>query len=236
MSLTVAMVQSSYIPWKGYFDMVLSADRFVFYDDVQFTKEDWRNRNLIKTKDGPLWLTVPCGAPQGRRICDVTIASSRWQRKHWEAIRHAYAGTTGLKRWGGLFEELYTGKTWTSLSELNQTFIRRIAGETLSAETEFDDSRDYPVDPGLAREDRWIAMLAKMGATRFLIGPKARDYLDAAGERKVADAGVELVWMDYGRYREYEQRFPPFEHKVSVLDLIFHEPDRARELILEKTA
>ena len=83
MSLTVAMVQSSYIPWKGYFDMLLQADLFVFYDDVQYTKDDWRNRNRIKTKDGPQWLTIPCGAPRDRLICDVRIESDYWQRKHW---------------------------------------------------------------------------------------------------------------------------------------------------------
>ena len=103
---TVAMVQSNYVPWKGYFDQINMADLFVFYDDVQFTKEDWRNRNRIKTKDGLKWLTVPCGSGIDRRICDVRIENSRWQRKHWEAIRHAYGRAAHFQRHRGLFEEL----------------------------------------------------------------------------------------------------------------------------------
>jgi hypothetical protein len=89
----VAIVQSSYIPWKGYFDLIRAVDEFVLYDDVQFTKRDWRSRNRIKSAHGLLWLSVPVSV-KGRfkqRICDTEISERGWGEKHWRAIRHAYA-------------------------------------------------------------------------------------------------------------------------------------------------
>ena len=220
MSFTVAMVQSSYIPWKGYFDMIRMADLFVFYDDVQFTKEDWRNRNRIKTKDGLKWLTVPCGAPRGQRICDVELTSSYWQRKHWEMIRHNYASAPCFEQWREFFEERYLRRTWRTLSEMNQTLIRDIASDVLGANTDFADSRDYVAPLDRQREERWIPILGQIGAERFIVGPSARNYLGAEGQARVRDAGIELVWMDYSDYPEYEQLHPPFEHRVSIVDLV----------------
>jgi hypothetical protein len=235
MSLTVAMVQSSYIPWKGYFEMILKADRFVFYDDVQFTKEDWRNRNQIKTKDGLKWLTVPCGQPKGRDICDVKIESDYWQRKHWDAIRHAYAKAPAFNEVAPFFEELYLSNQWNSLSAMNQVFTRQIAQEWMGSTTQFTDSRDYPAPPDLAREERWISMLEKMGATRFLIGPKARNYLSDEKAEEIRGRGIELVWMNYDGYREYPQLHPPFVHQLSVIDLLFNCGHESRDWILDKS-
>lgn len=234
MSLTVAMVQSSYIPWKGYFEMILRADRFVFYDDVQYTKEDWRNRNQIKTKDGLKWLTVPCGQPRGRNICDVEIESDHWQRKHWDAIRHAYAKAPAFSTVAPFVEDFYLNHRWRSLSEMNQQLTQKITRHWLRGETEFADSRDYPTDPGLAREERWVAMLESMGATHFLIGPKARGYLTDEKIQEIRERGIELIWMRYDDYREYPQLHPPFSHQVSILDLLFHCGDQSRGWILDK--
>ena len=235
MSLTVAMVQSSYIPWKGYFEMILKADRFVFYDDVQFTIRDWRNRNQIKTKDGLQWLTVPCGQPKGRNICDVGIESNYWQRKHWSAIRYAYAKAPAFNDVAPFFEELYLSHRWNSLSAMNQAFTRQIAQEWMGSTTEFVDSRDYPTRPGLVREDRWISMLEKMGATRFLIGPNARNYLSDEKVEEIRRRGIELVWMSYDGYREYAQLHPPFVHQLSVIDLLFNCGHESRDRILDKS-
>jgi hypothetical protein len=222
------MVQSNYVPWKGYFDQINMADLFVFYDDVQFTKEDWRNRNRIKTKDGLKWLTVPCGGGIDRRICDVRIENSRWQRKHWEAIRHAYGRAAHFERYRGLFEELYLGRTWERLSELNQVFVETICREILGIDTAFGQSSDYSPPPEAQREERWIAILREIGAKHFVIGPAAGAYLGEEKREEIRKLGVELVWMDYSEYPEYRQLFPPFEHRVSIIDLIFNEGPDAR--------
>jgi len=228
---TVAMIQSSYVPWKGYFDQINMADLFVFYDDVQYTKDDWRNRNRIKTRHGLRWITVPCGSGIDRRICDVRIEHAHWQRKHWELIRHSYHRAAGFERFRPLLEELYLGREWVSLSELNQTFIRTLCREALGIPTAFADSRDYDLPPGLEREQRWLDLLRQTGARNFVIGPAARDYLADDKLREIEASGLNLVWMDYEGYPEYRQLFPPFEHRVSILDLLCNEGEDARRFL-----
>ena len=90
---TVAIVQSSYIPWKGYFDLIRHADHFILYDDAQYTSRDWRNRNRIKTKDGVMWLSIPVEVHGRRtqRVRDARVADPSWNRRHWKALATAYA-------------------------------------------------------------------------------------------------------------------------------------------------
>ena len=225
---TVSCIQSSYIPWKGYFDQINMADVFVFYDDVRYTKEDWRNRNKIKTRWGLQWLTVPCGKDQNRLICDVRIESSHWQRKHWATICHAYSKSRFFNMYKEFFEELYLDNQWQWLSELNQTFIKRISQEILGIDTEFRDSREFSLDSNKIKEDRWIELLILIGTSDFVIGPSAGSYLDEGKQRKVSGHGINLIWMGYSGYPEYAQLFPPFEHHVSIIDLIFNEGPNAR--------
>ena len=192
------------------------------YAQAEHTKQD-----SARDGDGLKWLTVPCGSDLDRRICDVRIENSHWQRKHWEAIRHGYSRAAHFERYRGFFEELYLARTWRSLSELNQTFIKAICREVLGIDTEFRQSSDYSPPPETGREERWIAILREIGAQRFVIGPSARQYLSAAKEDEIRDSGIELVWMDYSGYPEHRQLFPPFEHKVSIIDLILNEGPNA---------
>jgi len=228
----VAMIQSSYLPWKGYFDQINMADVFVFYDDVQYTKEDWRTRNRIKTPQGLQWLTVPCGEDLKRRICDVRIESSHWQRKHWKTIVQNYRKARYFDDYRRILEPLYVDRTWTSLSELNQTVIRVIAREILGITTELRDSREFELSPDKHREDRWLELMEKLGARKLLAGPRARDYLDEEAMNKVRNRGVRIVWMDYSGYPEYRQLYPPFEHFVSIIDLVFNEGPAAPKFML----
>jgi len=87
---TVAILQSNYIPWKGYFDVINDVDLFIFYDDVQYTKNDWRNRNKVKTANGTGWLSIPVGADKNRLICEVILNDNRWQEKHWKTLCQLY--------------------------------------------------------------------------------------------------------------------------------------------------
>lgn len=215
--LTVAILQSNYIPWKGYFDIVHQVDAFVFYDCVQFTSRDWRTRNKVKTSNGPQWLTVPAGGDRNRVIHEVNIPSSQWQEKHWATIKQNYGKCDHFERYRGYFEHVYLGSTWTSLSELNQSLIRYIAQEFLGIKTRFHDSREYAAQG--QKQDRLLDVLQKMNASDYLSGPAARDYIDPTGFEA---AGISLHWMDYAGYPEYPQRFPPFEHGVTILDLLFN--------------
>lgn len=213
----IAVIQSSYIPWKGYFDIIHDADIFVFYDDVQFTKKDWRNRNKIKTQHGTLWLTIPVGNKDHKLIHEIELTDKRWQKKHWETIAQFYSKADYFRTYSGLFEYVYLGKEWDSLSELNQFLIKTISTEFLGIKTEFVDSRQLSATG--RKLDRLICLLKKTDAGVYISGPKAKKYID---ERLFDDAGIKLIYKDYTGYPEYRQFFPPFVHDVSILDLLFH--------------
>src|SRR5262249_18719018 len=153
----VAVLQSNYVPWKGYFDIIHDVDTFVFYDDVQFTKNDWRNRNRIKTAQGIQWLSVPVGGDIHRSIREVEIPDPRWQRKHFETLRQNYAKAPHFAYVEPLLEEVYVRRTWPMLSELNQFLITTISHDYLGLATQFDDSARYPLKG--ARQERLLELL-----------------------------------------------------------------------------
>lgn len=225
--MKVAAIQSNYLPWKGYFDIINSVDLFVFYDDVQYTVKDWRNRNRIKTLHGPKWLTVPCSSSRNQLICEVEISDSHWQKKHWKSLIHNYRKAPYFEEYAPLMEEIYIGRRWKYLSELNQYLIRKISADILHINTRFEDSRQYRLQG--VKEDRVLDLLYRCGATSYVSGPSAKAYIQ---EERFAKAGIDLIWMDYSGYPEYDQLYPPFEHQVSIIDLIFNEGPRACEYML----
>ncbi|MEJ0057449.1 MAG: WbqC family protein [Bacteroidota bacterium] len=218
----VVILQSNYLPWKGYFDLIRHADEFIFYDDVQFTTRDWRNRNKIKTPRGGEWISIPCGANVKRLISDVSPANSEWQRDHWNKICLSYSSTDFFYLYKDFFEDFYLKKTWTNLSELNQYLIISIARQFLNLTTRFSDSSVYQAVG--TKTDRLVDVLKKAGATEYISGPAAKDYIS---EDIFGKEGIKLRWMDYGHYGEYRQKFPPFVHEVSIIDLLFNEGPNA---------
>lgn len=214
---TVAIVQSNYLPWKGYFDIIAASDVFVFLDNVQYTKNDWRNRNKIKTANGLQWLTVPCGSHLDRMVCEVNIGNSHWQRKHYASLCQAYSKAPYFERFHDFLQHVYLEQRWENLSQLNQFLITTIAKEYLAVQTTF-------VDNGCAKEagcknQRLIEILKSHDAQVYLSGAMANDYLDT---ELFKSEGLEVQWMDYTGYPEYSQLHGAFEHQVSILDLLFH--------------
>ncbi len=225
MALTVAVLQSNYIPWKGYFDVIHDADLFVFYDTAQYTKNDWRNRNRIKTATGCRWLTVPVGSCWHQAIHEVELPvgpASSWAATHWRRLEAHYRKAPYFDQLSPLIKGFYEPGRFRTLSDLNQEMIRTLARELLGITTRFADSREHPVSG--ARLDRLLALLREVGATRYVSGPAAKTYVEPA---RFADLGIELVWKDYAGYPEYPQFHPPFEHAVTILDLLFHTGPRA---------
>ena len=213
----VAIAQSNYIPWKGYFDLIHDVDLFVFYDDVQFTAHDWRNRNRIKTPRGPAWLTIPVGTSLRRLICEVGIGSSKWQATHWKTLRQFYGRAPFFEAYEGWLRTVYLERAWGDLSTLNQWLIKAIAREHLAIRTEFLESSRFTLAG--KKQDRVLDLLGQVQADVYVSGPAGKAYLQT--ERFHAQ-GIELVWKDYGGYPEYPQFYPPFEHHVTVLDLLLH--------------
>jgi hypothetical protein len=223
----VAVLQSNYLPWKGYFDIIADVELFVFYDDVQFTKNDWRNRNRIKTPAGSAWITVPVGQDIRRAICEVELpGDSRWAEKHWRTLQQNYSRAAHFGQYRAFFEETYLGRRWTHLSALNRHLIEAIARDFLGCKTRFADSRDY--DLSGRKGDRLLGLLTALGAERYVTGPSARSYIDDA---KFREAGVQVIYKSYEGYPEYPQFHPPFDHYVSVVDLLFHTGPRAPHYI-----
>jgi hypothetical protein len=214
----VAVLQSSYVPWKGYFDLINSVDEFVLYDDVQYTRQNWRNRNRIKTPRGDRWLTIPVhvkGLYQ-QKIKDTLACGDDWRRRHWETLCHCYGRAPHFAGFAATFRALYLGCRERRLSTINRAFLSAICA-ALGITTPLSSSTDYRLT---AREptERLLEVCRRAGAREYLSGPAARAYLDEESFRR---AGVRVVWMSYSGYPEYPQLYPPFDHQVSVLDLLF---------------
>lgn len=220
----VAIIQSSYIPWKGYFDILARVDEFILFDDVQFTRRDWRSRNRIKTAAGLRWLTIPVGS-KGRFIqaIEETEVAAPWADKHWSAVRHAYARAPHFAAFGPAIEALYAAAGRERLlSGINRLFIEGLAG-LLGITTPLTWSRDYAAEG--SKTDRLVALCQAARATAYLSGPSARAYIEPA---KFAAAGIRLEWMDYSGYPSYPQLHGAFEHGVSIIDLLFSTGPDAR--------
>lgn len=221
----IAIVQSSYIPWKGYFDLINRVDKFVLYDDAQYTKNDWRNRNRIKSPSGLMWLTIPVRHTGrfGQKICQVEVADRRWARKHWNSIKTCYGKARYFEEMEPFFMELFqkAGKM-DRLSQINLFFIREICGLmgintklTFSMNDTFSESPENNGD----KNEKLIAILLMAGANVYLSGPAAASYLD---ESLFEKNGISVKWMDYNGYPKYEQLHPPFEHGVSIVDVLMN--------------
>lgn len=215
----LAVLQSNYIPWKGYFDLINRVDEFVIYDDMQYTTNDWRNRNRIKTPAGLEWLTVPVTTKGrfGQTIKDSVVASPHWRRKHWAALCGNYARAKHFKDYRELFEELFLARDDQYLSAINFGFMQAIC-KLLGIKTRLNWSMDYHLEGD--RNERLIGLCQQLGADYYLSGPAAKTYLD---EERFARTGITVAYMDYTGYPQYEQQFGSFVHEVSILDLIFNE-------------
>ncbi len=222
MGKKVAIVQSNYIPWKGYFDLINLVDEFILFDDMQYTRRDWRNRNKIKTPDGLMWLTIPVQV-KGKnlqKIRETVISAPGWNRRHWKSIVHNYSRAKYFHAYRELFEELYLGCNERFLSRINYRFLTAIC-EILDIDTKLSWSMDYHLIEG--KTERLIDLCKQAGAIEYLSGPTAKGYID---EELFRSEGMTLRYMDYSGYPEYNQLCPPFDHHVSIIDLIFNEgPD-----------
>lgn len=219
----VAVLQSNYIPWKGYFDIINDVDEFIFHDDLQYTKNDWRNRNIILIPEvGRKWLTIPVGTNEHRLIVDVRLNDHDWQRKHFLTLKMAYNRAPYFRRYEEFFRHVYLERRWEYLYELNRFLIEHISRDFLRITTTFSDSRDYPTHG--VKHEKLLSLVHAAHADLYLSGPAAKNYIVADD---YARAGIKLVWKDYSGYPEYPQRGKNFNHFVSIVDLLFNVGDDA---------
>jgi hypothetical protein len=218
MEKKILITQSNYIPWKGYFDSINTVDEFVLYDDMQYTKRDWRNRNKIKTANGTVWLSIPVEV-KGKyfqKINETQISDTKWNVDHWNTIKHAYSKAPFFNAYKSQFEDLYLGCNELFLSKINHRFLKGIC-EMLNINSKFIWSSEFELRGD--KSEKLLNICLDSKATVYFSGPAAKDYLDV---NLFHEHNIQVEWFDYSSYKEYNQLFPPFEHGVSIIDLIFN--------------
>ncbi|PCK85535.1 hypothetical protein CPT32_17715 [Rhizobium sophoriradicis] len=214
----VAIIQSAYVPWRGFFDLISRCDEYIIYDQVAYSKGHWHNRNKIKTATGTRWITIPVktSGKLGQPIEDVEIKGD-WAQSHFSQVRQAYKTAPAAKVFLPVIEALYDrAEKLQFLTDVNELFLRHFV-DTLKLEVLITRDRIYA--PHSARSERVLATCLAAGATHYLSGPSAKVYLDEAMFR---DAGVTVEWMSYGPYPEYTQLHGVFDGQVSIIDPILN--------------
>lgn len=214
----IAILQSNYIPWKGYFDMIASVDEFILYDDMQFTRRDWRNRNQIKTPQGVKWLTIPVQVKgkYHQSIYETEIDGSDWASSHWKALVQNYSRSPFFSEIAIWLEPIYLSEKFTHISQLNKRLIKAIC-KYLGISTKISNSCDYILLDG--KSERLVDLCLQAGGNEYVSGPSAKDYIN---EDVFATKRVNLIWFDYVDYKQYPQLWGDFVHRISILDLLFN--------------
>lgn len=227
--MNCVILQPSYIPWRGYFHQIQKADLFVFYDDVQYDKHGWRNRNRIKTRQGSQWLTIPVHSKgvvvENTPICEVEIAwEQSWAERHLRAIQQNYSKAPFYQEYASWIEEVFSRRP-ALLADFTIPLTVEIARKLGIQHTQFLRSSTLQVSG--EKTDRLIAILSQLGATHYISGPSASSYIEV---EKFQQAGITLEYMEY-KYPEYLQLYPPYDPYVTILDLLFMTGSEAPQYI-----
>jgi hypothetical protein len=225
--LIVAVHQPQYLPWLGYFDKMRMADVFCYLDNVQYKKNEWQNRNRIKSSQGCQWLTVPVRYRFPQKINEVRINSSeKWHKKHLQALITNYSRAPYFNNYIALFEEFFS-RNWTLLSDLN-VFLNERLRELLnlhhkpSVVASTLTLRDDPTD-------RLIDICKCVGADGYLAGPDGEKYMDMD---RFKESGIRVIIQKFN-HPVYEQLLQGFQSHLSVVDLLFNCGPRSMEIIRE---
>lgn len=216
--MKIAVLQPNYLPWKGYFDLIASSDVCVILDNVQYTKNDWRNRNVIKSSVGLTWLTVPISTKNrfGQQILDAEILGNGWQTKHARSLEVNYRRAQHFDEVYPLICSAYDGKVGR-LVDLNQDLLQHVCAY-VGIETPFIRASELSVEC-LDATERLIGICRRLGAKQYFSGPAAKAYLN---EDKMSAANISVKYMSYDNYPTYPQLYGSFVHKVSIVDLLFN--------------
>ena len=227
--MNCVILQPSYIPWRGYFHQIYKADVFVFYDDVQYDKHGWRNRNRVKTAQGAKWLTIPVhskgNVAHQTLINEIQISwNEDWTARHWMTIKQSYSKAPYFNQYAPLLEEFYQRRS-ELLADFTIDLTVALARALGIQHTRF--VRSSSLEAHGAKTDRLVSILTQLGTTHYISGPSAKDYLE---EDRLEAAGISLEYMVYD-YPEYPQLYPPFDPQVSIVDLLFMTGEHAPQYI-----
>lgn len=221
--------QPVYLPWLGLFHKIAISDAFCYFDDVQYLKKDWNNRNKIKTSDGESWLTVPVLTRDSREktIREIEINNSlNWRKKHWRSICLAYKKSAFFKEYSDFFEDLYK-KEWAYLTELNEYILKYFLKE-LKIDVKYHKASELNFKGH--KSELVLDMCKKLGSDTYIFGALGRDYADVDYFNK---NGINVYFQDYN-HPEYEQLWGEFKSHLSIIDLLFNVgQSRTLEVIME---
>ncbi|MFC3160368.1 WbqC-like protein family protein [Chryseobacterium arachidis] len=226
----ILILQSNYIPWKGYFDLINASDVFVVYDDMQYTKGDWRNRNMIKTDKGLKWLTIPVEKISlHQKINETKVVSNKWNLAHWETLKQNYKGAKCFAEVKDFVQSLYVNATQEYLTDVNIYFLDKLC-DFLDIDFNIRSSKEFNLVED--RTQRLVDICKNLNGNEYISGPAARVYMN---EDLFKEADINVHFFDYSGYPEYAQLHSPFEHGVTILDLIFNEGANAKNFLKTKS-
>ncbi len=230
--MKIAIMQPGYIPWLGFFELMINCDLFVLLDDVQCDVKSWRNRNRIRTTCGWAWLTVPLlhKGKRGQPINETRINNGvDWRRKHLAAIEINYSRARFFREYIGFFRDLYM-KEWWYLAELDASIISFLSGAFGIATPLYRSSA-----LGLGRlhgNQKILEICRLLGAGELYDSAGARPFIDLQLFR---DNGIGVSFQQY-EHPVYRQVYHPFVPFMSALDLLFNEGDGSRSIITQGSA
>ena len=214
----VIITQSNYIPWKGYFSSMRGATHLVLYDDMQYTKRDWRNRNKIITPQGPKWLSIPIEV-KGKyyqKINEAKVSDPKWGMNHWNVIENNYKKSPRFEEYRDHFKEIYLSPPSEFLSDINLVFIEKIIS-LLNIDIEVLSSKEFKLEGD--KTEKLVNICLELGAKKYFTGPAAKNYMD---ESKFLNKGIEIEYYNFSGYPEYRQQWDQFDHAVSIMDMFFN--------------
>ena len=217
--MKTAIIQSNYIPWLGYFNIISSVDKFVFYDTAQYTKRSWRNRNFIKTPNGKFMLTVPVKnkSNQFEKIENIEIADKNWGKKHKKILDYNYKQSKYYKEISNLIYDVYFDEDISYLSQVNSLLIKKIS-KYLNFETQFYFSSEFYMEKGPT--ESLLSICKELETNTYVTGPFGKTYLD---ENLFAKNNIELKFFEYPEYSHYNQLWgEDFISNLSIVDCLFN--------------
>lgn len=218
----LAAIQSSFIPWRGYFNLIRTVDKFIFYENTQYTRRDWRNRNKIKTSNGVAWITVPIQSKGNyeTKLCDIKLSETPWRKKQLSLIQHAYKKTPFFDDIYPIISEVIEDNSVNGLSDLNIALIKNIC-RYLGFKTEFIIDTDL-IDQtfiNLSKTEKLLYFCQVTNSKQYFTGPSAANYMETS---ILTNAKVDVIFFEYQQAKFYDQLWGKFEKDLSILDLLFN--------------
>lgn len=232
--MIIGALQPGYLPWLGYFDQISKSDLFIFYDDLAYTKQDWRNRNNIKGHDGKIMLTVPVFSKKGQKINEVKIDNSKsWQKKHLRSIIHNYMSAPYLNKYINFSNEIFN-TNWERLIDINMEIIHFIVLElgiktklVMSSEMGFEKKLQKKNNTVDSKTERIILFMKELGGDVFLEGAAGKNYIN---EELLKKESIKIIYQNY-QHPVYNQQFGEFIPYLSVIDLMLNHGDKSLDIL-----